>query len=248
LKVRTIAPAIAVVGIIVMVLTCQVFADSSLSNPGMSGHDTIMSHQNENVDDARTIAPSSENDDRNTVYDNPIVDSKTIKPRTVKKSTERKYPSIHVRYRVFTSNPKASGNSKYKKKYSSRGGHYQTVYLDVTPIIIREANKNGISPLLLKGVITTESGFNNYAVGGGALGLCQLMPSTARNMGVRDPFNPEQNIAGGARLLGSLMKHYGSVEKTLAAYNMGSGGVSKYGPVPGGAWGFINTVKRNMRW
>ncbi|MCE1247663.1 MAG: lytic transglycosylase domain-containing protein [Firmicutes bacterium] len=246
MKIRTIAPAIALIGLLVMVLACQVFADSSLSNPGMSGHDAIMSNHEANTEDARAITPSSE-DDRNTVYDNPIVDSKTIKPKAVKKSTERKYPSIHVRYRVFTSNPKASGSYKYKK-YSSRSGHYQTMNVDITPIIIREAKKNGISPLLLKGVIATESGFNNYAVGGGALGLCQLMPSTARNMGVNDPFNPEQNIAGGAKLLGSLMREYGSMEKALAAYNMGSGSVSRYGPVPGGAWGFISTVKRNMRW
>jgi len=129
---------------------------------------------------------------------------------------------------------------------TSRGA-VQYVYVNVTPIIIREAKKNGIPPLLLKGVIEVESGFNTYAVGGGALGLCQLMPGTARNLGVNDPFNPEENIAGGARYLGNLNKMYkGDINKVLAAYNLGPGGVA-YG-VPGCAWGFINSVKRCMHW
>lgn len=177
--------------------------------------------------------------------------SKSVPKKIAKKEKpEKKYPSIKVRYKVYVSNPTSRGNSKYSyKKFSSRGSGYRYEYIDITPIIIREAKKNGISPLLLKGVIATESGFNTYAVGSsGSLGLCQLMPQTARNMGVKDPFNPEQNIAGGAKLLGQLLRYYGSVDKALAAYNLGSGSVSRYGGVPSCAWGFISTVKSNMKW
>lgn len=167
---------------------------------------------------------------------------------TEAKAEKSRYPAISVRYKTYVTKPgKASG--KYSKHLSSRGGRYMVQYVNITPIIIREAKKNKISPLLLKAVIETESGFNNYARGpSGAMGLCQLMPGTARNMGVRDPYNPEQNIRGGAKLLGMLIRQFGSVEKGLAAYNLGGGAVSRHGGVPSCAWSFIGYVKKRMKW
>jgi hypothetical protein len=162
------------------------------------------------------------------------------------KKTAKKLPSIPVRYRTYLGSAKDS-KSKYGRHLSSRRG-CQAVTLNITPIIIDEARKNGIPPLLLKGIIEVESGFNNYAVGGsGSLGLCQLMPDTARRLGVKDPFHPVQNIAGGAKYLGMLNKMYnGNIDRVIAGYNLGPGGV-QYG-VPSYAYGFIRKVRKCMHW
>ncbi|NIA05015.1 MAG: transglycosylase SLT domain-containing protein [Proteobacteria bacterium] len=100
--------------------------------------------------------------------------------------------------------------------------------------IRRAALSYSIDPLLLKAIIKTESDFNQYAVSrNGAQGLMQLMPKTARDMRVRNPFDAAQNINGGARYLKSLLNNYrGDLVRTLAAYNAGPGRISKDGPLP----------------
>lgn len=87
---------------------------------------------------------------------------------------------------------------------------------------------------LLRAVIRQESDFNPYSVSSsGALGLMQLLPSTAASMTVQDPFDPRQNILGGARYLRVLANTFnGDLILTLAAYNAGSGAVIRYGTVP----------------
>ncbi len=91
-----------------------------------------------------------------------------------------------------------------------------------------------IDPNLIKAIIRAESGFDRYAVSKkGAQGLMQLMPDTAREMRVSDPFNPEQNIAGGVRYLKKLLKMFnGDLVLSLAAYNAGPGQVKRSGGVP----------------
>ena len=91
-----------------------------------------------------------------------------------------------------------------------------------------------IDPNLIKAIIRAESGFDRYAVSKkGAQGLMQLMPDTAREMRVSDPFNPEQNIAGGVRYLRKLLKMFnGNLVLSLAAYNAGPTQVKKAGGVP----------------
>lgn len=87
---------------------------------------------------------------------------------------------------------------------------------------------------LLKAVAKTESNFNTQAVSkAGAMGVMQLMPSTARSLGVSDPFDARQNIMAGARCLkGNLDRFGGNVSLALAAYNAGAGSVQKYGGIP----------------
>ncbi len=91
----------------------------------------------------------------------------------------------------------------------------------------------GIDPLLLASLVKFESGFRASAVSpAGAMGLTQLMPFTARSLGVTDPFDPAQNLRGGARYLASNLRLYGRADLALAAYQAGRGSVDRAGGMP----------------
>jgi soluble lytic murein transglycosylase-like protein len=93
--------------------------------------------------------------------------------------------------------------------------------------IKESATKHGIDPLLVKAIIKAESNFDAKAISTkGAQGLMQLMPATAKEFKIADPFDPMENIAGGTKYLRSLLDNYnGDVELSLAAYNAGPGNV-----------------------
>ncbi|RME22008.1 MAG: hypothetical protein D6800_11495, partial [Candidatus Zixiibacteriota bacterium] len=101
------------------------------------------------------------------------------------------------------------------------------------PLIEKAARENNLDAALLRAVIHTESGGDPAAVSPrGAKGLMQLMDSTAVSMGVKDPFDPAQNIRGGAAYLRRLLDQFGDLRLALAAYNAGPAAVERYGGIP----------------
>ena len=108
--------------------------------------------------------------------------------------------------------------------------------LESTPygeIISAMSEAHGVDPLLVRALIQVESNYRAKAKSPrGAMGLMQLMPSTAREYKVRNPFDPRANIEAGIKHLKSLLDRWGTTEIALAAYNAGEGAVAKFNGIP----------------
>lgn len=132
------------------------------------------------------------------------------------------------------------------RKYPLVSGSYESVYPRLSQTQIQElmprinaaieaySKKYNVDPLLVRAVMKQESGFQPFALStAGAMGLMQLMPETARGLGVSDPYNIEENIRGGIQYLSYQLEAFDNdLSLALAAYNAGPNAVRKYGGIP----------------
>ncbi len=123
------------------------------------------------------------------------------------------------------SRPRYSYAQYSNRKYSS--SQYDT-------LISAIAYNQGMNPTVIKSIIAVESGYNpNARSSKGAMGLMQLMPQTAQDLGVIDPWDPTENITAGTRYISWLLRKYnGNLSLALAAYNAGPSAVDTYGGIP----------------
>lgn len=140
--------------------------------------------------------------------------------------------------------PQAQQQSASRVAYS--GPSFQS---HINEVIERQSARHGVSPELIRAVVAQESGGNPGAMSkAGAIGLMQLMPDTARSLGV-NPYDMEQNVDGGIRYLKDMARKFDSLDEVLAAYNAGPGAVQKFGGVPPYAetQDYVKKIRHSLR-
>jgi len=140
-------------------------------------------------------------------------------------------PSGQKAARIHKDKPETPSGQKQPVQYNSGVNANASEYHN---IIHEKASLYDLDPSLIKAVIKTESNWNSRAVSRkGAMGLMQLMPATAIDMNVQNPYDPEENIEGGTKYLRYLLERFnGDLTLALAAYNAGPKTVEKFGYVP----------------
>jgi hypothetical protein len=143
---------------------------------------------------------------------------------------------------TFTDTPRSSeGFEIYMKGLGTRPASWVTVDARLLKknldkwdkLILRAGDLYQLNPALIKAIILIESGMNPKAKShAGAQGLMQLMPATARGLGVKNPYDPQENVFGGSAYIRKMLDRFGSHRLALAAYNAGPGNVDKYDGVP----------------
>lgn len=134
----------------------------------------------------------------------------------------------------FTDNPRHSGYRIYLRESSGGPRNVPMKYYPYRTVVREACSIYELEEPLLRAVMEVESDYNQYAVStAGARGLMQLMPQTMARVGVGNPWDPRQNIMGGAKYLkGLLQQFHGELSLALAAYNAGPNAVIKYGKIP----------------
>lgn len=213
----------------------RTFSDSSNRHTTITSFDDVLKDEEETIkttdtdNDKITDEKNSSVNDKDVIYTNPktgdvyryedVADEENNK--VTKKSNTKKSSS---------SSRTTSASSMKKTKYDS--------YFKAA------AKKYNVSESLLKAIAKAESDFNpNDVSSAGAIGIMQLMPETAAGLGVKNPYNPKQNIMGGAKCISLKLKEFnGNIRLALAAYNAGSGAVRRNGGVPSYCKSYVNKV------
>ena len=154
-------------------------------------------------------------------------------------SIEKQFASLSSMGKAPDSDFQSILNSKLNKidnnkTFSPQNSSQVVNRNEIEGLIEKYSDKNGLDKDFVKALVRQESGFNHNATSKcGAMGLMQLMPGTAQGLGVANPYDIEQNIAGGTKYLRSMIDRFDGNEKlALAAYNAGPNAVKKYGGIP----------------
>lgn len=142
--------------------------------------------------------------------------------------------SAQVKFGDLLTNPSTRVNANIYTAQAATATDKFSTKDQIKSIVSRISKKHGVDEKLVNALIKQESGFNPKAKSKvGAMGLMQLMPATAKGLGVTNPMDPEQNVEGGVKYLKSMLNKYnGNIILALAAYNAGPGAVDKYDGVP----------------